>query len=244
MARVAQAIDIDRLPSDARTALASALYPIFCESYAELPIETVSEEILFWPNTSLYIVEHDDVSVPVGFFILHRDVVEVEGRKVKVYSPGAYFRRGVKGGAIATKRGWIRLLRDVISSPLEESYLLAQALTPVSYRRLTKAMNEVWPSRAGQTPPEVQAVTNAILEAKGLTRVGQHPSVIRYHDPAFPTDAGRILSHPTLSKDPDVIEYLSLNPDFADGNVLCCLTPLTMRNLVLSTLTNFLSSRD
>ncbi len=244
MPRLSQTLEVDSLAPAAKAFLAPVLYPIFCESYGDLPMETVCEEILFAPDTSLFLVEDDEVSVPVGFFCLHRDVVELQGRSVKVYSIGAYFKRGVRGGVIANQRGFVRLLWDCLSHPLEESYLFVQTLTPVSYRRLLKGMSEAWPNRCGPTPPKLQDITQAILEAKGLSRSGLHPSVIRYPDPARLEDPARILSHPVLSEDLDVQHYLELNPDFTEGDVLCCIAPLTARNLFVSALMNLFPNRS
>lgn len=221
---------VDELGANVRAALGNALYEIFCESYDALSQETVCDEIVFRDGgwLALYRDAHGTL---MGFTTFKVHEIELGGRTHGVIQSGSYFRRGIRGGARATQHAvWLSAL-ERLRHPRRPLWGMFEALTPASYRRGLRTLPHAFPTRRGPTPPHVAELLSAVIERLGLARVGEHPFVVSYPDPAVHRDPERLASSETLRNDPDVRFYLEQNPHFVDGHILCVLAPLGWRDI-------------
>lgn len=224
---------VDALSPGRKATLGPLLYDIFCESYGALSMETVCDEIIFRPGARIPLFV-DERGVVVGFGSVRVVPFEVDGRTVGIVEAGVYIRRGFSAGAQAIRWGLLEPLRFKLLNPFTPLYYVMEALTPVSYRRGRRTLNTVWPNPEQELPPEAQSLLSAVLRARGLKNSGAHPAVARYPDPASHQNAGHVRHSNTLADDPDVNFYLKLNPNFAQGDILCTVSPFTLRELALS----------
>ncbi len=227
-------IDIDRLSSAERARLGPSLYDIFRRSYGELDQDTVCGEIVFRPGGELT-VYRDAGGTVVGFVSVGIDPLEVDGHRCSVMQAGAYFERGLGGGAHAVRCGLRASLEHKLRHPFRPLYYVVEALNPVPYRRLVSSFPRAFPSQGHRVrPPRAPEVLSAVIEQRGLRRSGSHPFVVRYPDPASHADADHILMSESLRSDPDIRFYLEHNPHFEDGHILCAIVSLDLRDLLVA----------
>ena len=228
--RLARSLAVDELTADERARLGPALYEIFCASYGDLDLETVTEEIVFRPGGRLYIYADADGAL-VGFCTASYETFTLDGTTHAVWNGGAYFLRRVRGGAAALAAALRGPLAYRLTHPTHAVSLMYESLHPASYRLSVRTFPKVYPNRNEPTPPAMQRLLEAVIARRGLSRSGAHPLVVRYPDPASHKDPERVALSMTLCNDPDVGFYLSQNPRYDRGDILCCLVPFTLGSL-------------
>lgn len=165
----------------------------------------------------------------VGFSFAGIDRMEHAGRTHAVFSAGAYFRLGYRGGILAELFGLRQALRFKFREPRTPLALMTRASSPAVYRLLATTMPRIYPSRRRRTPADIEALVTA-LSAQWhrwyYIPVGESPWVVRSR--ATPHDGSRMHR---LEQDPDVRFYTELNPRFAAGEALVVWTPLDAANI-------------
>ncbi|MFT5684188.1 MAG: hypothetical protein ACI8RZ_005129 [Myxococcota bacterium] len=230
-ARCGPGLDIDTLDEDTRETVGSILYDIFCESYGELDRETVCDEIIFRPGGQLFLFR-DATDTIVGFGCFAIQVVTHAGRVCGVIESGTYMRRGTRGiGSASARRAVVLALVEKLRHPWRPLYWAIEALTPITYRLITRTFPRFYPNRHEATPPEAAGMLSAIIAHRGHQLPTAHPFVISYPDPASHTAPERITLSDAHQADPEIQFYLDQNPRFTDGHILCVLVPFNWREV-------------
>lgn len=226
-------LDVDALSEASRDRLGPALYAIFCLSYGELSYETVRDELLFRSGSRVALYR-DGLGELVGYITFRVDRVTLEGKDYAVFCTGTYFRPGTHPGNLINRLALIETLSFKLRNPFVHTNVVIECLTPVSYRRARRIFAEVWPRPEAETPAAIEALLVSVLRDRGFEVSAATPYVVRYPDPASHQDAQRVRGSDTLRGDVDVDFYLSLNPHFEQGDVLCLLAPVNFVDLLRS----------
>jgi hypothetical protein len=152
-------------------------------------------------------------------------------RRVQVVFSGdtvidrAYWGQGVAQRAYAALFVALRLRR-----PFEPLYYFLLSKGYKTYLLLTRSYSEHWPRHDRPTPPDVQALLDALAREKfgalydptsGLLRMGKPDGRLR-------EDVAPIT--PRLLEDPEIRFFAERNPGHTQADELCCLAavPFTM----------------
>lgn len=226
--RCTRVLEVDALDADARADLGPILYEIFCASYGDLDLETVTDEIVFRPGGRLFVFT-DRLGLIVGFVCRAHKIFQEGGKTHAIWTGGAYFRSHVRGGAATLAMVLRQPLAYKLRHPTHQVAIMYEALHPASYRISASLFLRVWPTRHRPTPRSVARLVTGQIGERDLLR-GKHPFVVRYPDAASHQRPDARLSK-TLQNDPDVAHYLKLNPNYIEGDILYTYVPLTLVNL-------------
>lgn len=138
----------------------------------------------------------------------------------------AYRRRG-----ILERAGAWTFLRLKRRRPLARAWWMFDTFSYKSYLLLPRSFRDFWPRRERGTPGEVRALLDRLARerygdawdpARGVVR---RSGKKRLRPHTAPVDAA-------LLADPDVRFYEEVNPGHREGDMLVCLCPLTLRNML------------
>jgi len=222
---------VDQLANRTRRALGDVLYPIFRASYGDLDRAVVCDEIIFRAGGLLCLLRGADGDI-VGFGTACVREITVEGTVHGVFEGGIYCRPGIRGGLVWNRTALRIALAERVRHPRRPLHVVNEMMTPVSYRLVHRAFARSYPAPGVETPPALAAVLLRTIEARGLIRPTDHPYVVSYPDPARALRADDIQRSETLRGDRYVDAYLRWNPAYAEGHLLCTITPLGWRDLL------------
>lgn len=233
---------VDALDAATRRRLGDVLHPIFCASYGDLDRRVVCDEIIFRAGGQLALLRGPDGRV-LGFGTACVHEIEVDGRTHGVFEGGVYCRPGVRGGKAWGRVSLRIILAERLRHPLRPLHLVAEMLTPVSYRLAHRIFARTYPMPDGETPPGLARLLAATIDARGLVRPTAHPFVVTYPDPARPLRPDEVERSASLQGDPAIDAYLRWNPHYTRGHLLCTITPLGWRDIAAAALRQLFGRR-
>ena len=146
-----------------------------------------------------------------------------------------------RGRNLVLKTGLRILLREKLSRPHARAYWFFDTFSYKSYLILARNLTEFWPRRDQATPDGVARFVAHLAQRhygddwSPATGVVRRSGQKRLLPATAPIDT-------VASADPDVSFFQSVNPGHRDGDMLVCLAPLSVQNLV-GALGNALSRR-
>lgn len=216
------------LPPVQRSELVDRLYGIYRETVGGFT-RGEFQGLIFGADDTRLALFYGAGGELVGFSFAGIDRMQHAGRSHAVFSAGAYFRLGYRGGKPAELFGLRQALRFKFHEPRTPLALMTRASSPAVYRLLATTMPRIYPSRRRRTPADIEALVTA-LSAQWhrwyYIPVGEGPWIVRSR--ATPHDVSRMHR---LEHDPDVRFYTELNPRFAAGGALVVWTPLNAANI-------------
>lgn len=168
----------------------------------------------------------------VGITALDVYPVEFEGRKVAViFTSHVVLDEAFRGHNLLQRLGWRTFLRTRLRFPFHTIYWFYDSFSYNGYLQLPRNFRDFWPRRDRATPPWEQGLMNHL--AAQMYREAWQPSLgivrrtghKRLRPEAVPLQAD-------YDRDPDLAFYARANPGHAEGDMLVCLCPLTLVNLV------------
>jgi hypothetical protein len=152
------------------------------------------------------------------------------GRRLEViHTSHVLLRENWRGRNLLQKLGWRTFLARRIRHPLRPIYWFFEAYSYKSYLLLPRNFVEYWP-RHDQPTPEARAALIDELASRAYgpawrpTRgVAVRSGRIRLREAAAPLPSDG-------DPGPDVAFFARANPGHAEGDMLICLCPLTLRN--------------
>jgi hypothetical protein len=200
------------------------------QRFYEAEREPVEELIKHHGSIALYRAADDGRLV--GITALDVYPAEFEGRKVAViFTSHVMLDEAFRGHNLLQRLGWRTYLRTRLRFPFHTIYWFFDSFGYKSYLLLPHNFRDFWPRRERPTPPwelglmnqlAVQMYREAWQPALGIVRRTGHK---RLRPETAPLQA-------EFDRDPDLAFYARANPGHAEGDMLVCLCPLTLRNLV------------
>ena len=99
-----------------------------------------------------------------------------------------------------------------------------------TYRFLPLFFNEFYPSYLRTTPPNLAMVIDGLGTCLSATRYDRRAGVLRGGPNACRLKPGVADISPGRLRDPHIRYFVQANPGHADGEELCCITPLAPSN--------------
>jgi hypothetical protein len=168
----------------------------------------------------------------VGITALDVYPTEFEGRKLAViFTSHVMLDEAFRGHNLLQRLGWRTFLRTRLRYPLHAIYWFFDSFSYKSYLLLPRNFRDFWPRRETQIPAwesglmnqlAIQMYREAWQPALGIVRRTGHK---RLRPETAPLQA-------EYDRDPDLAFYARANPGHAEGDMLVCLCPLTVANLV------------
>ena len=168
----------------------------------------------------------------VGVTALDVYPASYEGRKVAViFTSHVMLDEGFRGHNLLQRLGWRTFLRTKARYPFHTVYWFFDSFSYNGYLVLPRNFREYWPRRDRATPEwerglidhlALQMYRDAWQPELGIVRHSGHK---RLRPETAPLQAD-------YDRDPDLAFYAQANPGHAEGDMLVCLCPLTLRNLV------------
>jgi hypothetical protein len=178
----------------------------------------------------------------VGLVGLDVYPVEWEGKtSTIIFTSSVVIDERFRGRNLVLKTGLRILLREKLRRPHARAYWFFDTFSYKSYLILSRNLNEFWPRRDRVTPDGVARFVDHLARRhygddwSPATGVVRRSGQKRLLPATAPIDT-------TVSADPDVSFFQSVNPGHRDGDMLVCLAPLSVQNL-LGALCNALSRR-
>lgn len=168
-----------------------------------------------------------------GFSTIQTLPVDYEGRRVLCVFSGDTVIDQACWGQKELQKGFTRFLyRTWLRHPMTRIYwfLISKGFKTYLLMRHNFAS---WPNHRGATPPEVQAVLHEVARRKYPEHYDPARGVISFPDEHAAAVKGEYLS---LTADemnnPEIRHFLAINPGYVQGDELCCLAKVRLRELV------------
>jgi len=208
-----------------RAALVDRIHAVYSETMSGFTRDELEAQIFGAgePRVGLFYGARGELA---GFTYAGLDRLEHQGRRHGMFSMGAFFRYGYRGGLWTTLFGLRVALLFKLREPRTPVAYLTRCATPAAYRRLVLIMPTVYPHRTRRTPAKVASLIHALTVQWNYEPVGEDMWVVR--SVATPRDVARLRR---IAGDAESQFYLRLNPHFAEGRSLVVFTPLTAVNI-------------
>ncbi|HEY4999614.1 MAG TPA: hypothetical protein VII36_10740, partial [Usitatibacter sp.] len=189
-------------------------------------------EDLIKHHASIALVRAADDGRLVGLAALDVYPTTFEGRKVAViFTSHVMLDEPFRGQNLLQRLGWRMFVRTRLRFPLHAIFWFFDSFSYKSYMLLRRNFRDFWPRRERATPPWEQGLMNHL--ATQMYRDAWRPElgIVRRtaHKRLRPETAPLQADY---DRDPDLAFYARANPGHAEGDMLVCLCPLTLANLV------------
>ena len=168
----------------------------------------------------------------VGLVGLDVYPVEWEGKTATIiFTANVVIEERFRGRNLVLKTGLRILLREKLRRPRARAYWLFDTFSYQSYRILPRNLTEFWPRRDQVTPAPVARFVDHLARRRYGDNWSPATGVVRGSGQKrlLPSAAPRDM--PALV-DPDARFFDSANPGHRDGDMLVCLVPLSIRNIL------------
>jgi hypothetical protein len=150
---------------------------------------------------------------------------------IVIFTSHVMLDEAYRGQNLLQRLGWRTFLGARRRFPFLPVYWFFDSFSYKSYLLLPRNFRDFWPRRDRATPPwekglmnhlAIQMYRDAWQPALGIVRHSGHK---RLRPETAPLQGA-------FASDPDLAFYVRANPGHAEGDMLVCLCPLTLRNLV------------
>ena len=136
-----------------------------------------------------------------------------------------------RGRNLVLKTGLRLLVREKLRRPQATAYWFFDTFSYKSYLLAVRNLGDFWPRRDRPTPPGTAAFMDQLAQARyGEDWIADAGVVRRSGQKRLRSTTAPIEEK--LLSDRDVQFFESVNPGHRDGDMLVCLAPLTLRNLL------------
>ncbi|HEY4133331.1 MAG TPA: hypothetical protein VGM50_22120 [Gemmatimonadaceae bacterium] len=198
------------------------------DRYVDTDRATYETKLRVLPEVALW---RNSVGTLIGLVSIDVYRVEWNGRtRVIFFTSSVVIDEQHRGRNLVLRTGVKAFLREKRRRPWQPAFWFFDSFSYKSYLILSRNLVEFWPRRDRPMPPDVARFMNSLAtkrygDAWSSTRgVVHHSGTKRLRADTAPiTDRQRA--------DPDVRFFEQANPGHADGDMLVCLVPLSVRNL-------------
>jgi len=199
------------------------------ERYIETPRPHYERKLLELPEVSLWRARGGAL---VGLAGLDAYPVTWQGRtRTVIFTSSVVTDERFRGRNLVLRTGLQVLLREKLRRPAATAYWFFDTFSYKSYLVLARNLREFWPRRACTTPPDILEFIDELASQRygadwnSDTGVVRHSGYKRLLPETAPVEG-------TISSDPDVTFFEGANPGHREGDMLVCLAPLTVSNLL------------
>ncbi len=136
-----------------------------------------------------------------------------------------------RGRNLVLKTGLRLLAREKLRRPQARAYWFFDTFSYKSYLLAVRNLGDFWPRRDRPTPPDTAAFIDQLARNRYAEDWIAGAGVVRRSGQKRLRSTTAPIEEKLLS-DPDVRYFESVNPGHRDGDMLVCLAPLTLRNLL------------
>lgn len=199
------------------------------ERYVDTPRAHYESKLLALPEVGLWRVRTGELAGLVSLDV-HR--VEWGGRtRIIIFTSSVVTDERFRGRNLVLKTGLHLLVREKWRRPLAPAYWFFDTFSYKSYLVLARNLREFWPRRDRPLPSDTAAFMHHLASERYGADWNRDTGVVRRtgHKQLRPETAP-IANE--LRSDPDVSFFEAANPGHREGDMLVCLAPLTMGNLL------------
>ncbi len=171
----------------------------------------------------------------VGYCAVHLYDVELQDGVHTVFRGEAGILRQYRGGGATFGFGFREAIRYKLAHPFENVWFFCVLVHPSSFHVLSGRFHEIYPSHRRATPPRIRAFMRDLADAFGDRQLGPDDPDIRVGG-SITRDGEDETTFWRTSRKPDVRFFLQANPGYRQGHSLPTLVPLTLGNLLLTTI--------
>jgi hypothetical protein len=199
------------------------------ERYIDTPRAHYESKLLALPEIGLWRVRGGELA---GLVSLHVHPSVWHGRtRIIIFTSSVVADERFRGRNLILRTGLRLLVREKLRRPLAPAYWLFDTFSYKSYLLLARNLSEFWPRREQVTPAATAAFIDRLATDRYGTDWDRATGVVRRSGykqlrPHTAPVEGKLRS------DPDISFFEAANPGHRDGDMLVCLAPLTVRNLV------------
>jgi hypothetical protein len=199
------------------------------ERYVDTPRPHYQSKLLALPEVGLWRVRQGELAGLVGLDV---HPVEWGGRtRLIIFTSSVVTDERFRGRNLILKTGLRLLAREKLRRPFAPAYWFFDTFSYKSYLVLARNLREFWPRRDRAMPPDTAAFIDHLASHRYGSDWNRETGVVRRsgHKQLRPETAP-IADE--LRSDPDVSFFEAVNPSHREGDMLVCLAPLTMKNLL------------
>ena len=199
------------------------------ERYVDTPRPHYERKLLALPEVSLWRARGGAL---VGLAGLDVYPVTWQARtRLIIFTSSVVTDERFRGRNLVLRTGLRVLLREKRRRPLAAAYWLFDTFSYKSYLVLARNLREFWPRRERATPPETLAFIDRLASDRYGPDWNRDAGVVRRSGDKRLRPATAPIEG-ALSCDPDVGFFEGANPGHREGDMLVCLAPLTVGNLL------------
>ncbi|KTD64745.1 hypothetical protein [Legionella spiritensis] len=174
-------------------------------------------------HLALYYDHQDKLT---GFSRLCRETLFMRSREIIIFTGGTYHNPRHCISYEAAKFGLIQAMKYKLENPEKELVLFLNASTPAKYRFLAEQAEVFYPCRGIVIPEHVLALVKLLKQQNGWSSCPQHPMLLSNQITFLDTTL------PTPDKTNEHVDYyLTINPDYKNGNSLLIYLPLNLATI-------------
>jgi CRP-like cAMP-binding protein len=233
MSRIAstELILLKSLGPEERQQLADALFAVQQQIFDGVERATFIRFVMESKAEHTWIEVHrNEAGAIVGFFALHVFERRLGGEMTAVFRAQAGSLRAYRGGNVTMGYGLLLALRYLLLHPGRRAFYWGPVIHPSSYSLFANYFGEVWPRPGVEVPPELLELTKELTEEFRMPLLDPaRPLVCKTGWRTRDTEVER--EYWKQCDKPAVRFFLEANPDYAQGNGLVMMAPLTVSNL-------------
>lgn len=226
-------VEPTRLSTAARERLAAEVFAVHCEIFDGLQFDSFRRYVLEPPSAETRLqVMRDPEGKAAGYIAIHSYVHTIDDRPTLIVRSEVGVVRKWRGHAPQARFVLEQCLRLCIRHLGKPKLIFACPIHPSSYWGVTRRAPRSWPRPDMTTPASVHAAMMELADAFGLPPVADADPMVRrvgWITRETADDRNFWADHSA----PLVRYYRQLNPDYASGNGLLFVAPLTIELVVV-----------
>jgi hypothetical protein len=227
-------IAINKLSLEEKNSLGKRLFKIFEESFIDLNKKDVIEHIIFRHGKAKLCAFYKTNGEIVGFSSIHFSLLRIKTQYHTGLYGGTWTKLDYRGGGKATlKFVSIEVLKFKLLHPLTPLSYVTAMVSPTGYRLAARNIGVIFPRHNRSIPESSKQIVFKMIQNQGFIPTGQHPFVFKNkRTPVKHSDPEGFMKSATLANDPYVLDYISLNPHYKQGDILFVHMPYTLLNML------------
>lgn len=217
----------------ARAALSPAtiheMAQLFGEHYELASLESFHRDLE--EKDQVVLLRDESSGALQGFSTLAVYISHVLGREVGVVYSGDTIIRPAFWGTPALPSVWIKHVLSLAAGMPQPVYWLLISSGYKSYRFLPVFYRDFYPRHDCPTPPEEQAVMDALARERFGEQYDAAKGIVRFASGGTPLRPGVADVSEERQRNPHIRFFLARNPGHARGDELVCLTRICWENL-------------
>ena len=197
--------------------------------YVDTSRPQYERKLLGLPEVGLWRVRGGELAGLVSLDVYR---VRRHGRtRIVIFTSNVVADERFRGRNLVLRTGLKLLLREKLRRPFAKAYWFFDTFSFKSYLIPARNFQEFWPRRDRPTPGDVAAFIDTLATERYGAGWNRETGVVRRSgDKQLLPDTAPVDEQ--SRSDPDVRFFEAANPGHREGDMLVCLAPLTVRNLL------------